>query len=101
MSQGAAHDVEAQIAKQAWTSLIAGVLGLVCCQLLAVWAIIAANNTTKLIALHDIGQEHRVRATVGKVLGIAALVIFALGIVGWLLVIVLGVGGNAFRLAAR
>ena len=62
---------------------------------LNIWAIIAANNANKLIAEHGVGQEHQTKATIGKVLGIIALVLWVFGVLIQVLMVVLGAGAAA------
>jgi hypothetical protein len=93
MSQGMSSGIEAEIKKQATTALITGILGLVCCAPLAIWAYIAGSSAERMIAQHGVGQEHQTLAKAGRILAIVTAVLLVLGIV--LQVVVLIVGGLA------
>ena len=83
--------VESEISSKATTSLVTGILGIFCCALLGIWAIIAGNQAQALIAQTGMGQQHATKANIGKILGIVALVLWAIGLV---LRVVLNVGGG-------
>jgi len=88
--------VEAEISSKATTALITGILSIVCCALLGIWAIMSGNQAQALIAQTGVGQQHASKANIGKILGIVALVLWGIAV---LLNIVMGIiGGGAAAL---
>ena len=83
------------ISSQSTTALVTGILGLLCCAPLGIWAIIAGGNAEKMIAQEGIGQEHKGKATAGKILGIVAVVLWGVSLVVGVLLMMLGVIGAA------
>ena len=83
-------NVVSEISSKATTALVTGILGILCCALLGIWAVIAGNQAEQMIAQHGVGQEHKTKATIGKVLGIIALVLWVLAIIAN---VVLNLGG--------
>lgn len=97
MAQGnyqapAGGGVDAEIKKQAMTSLITAIVAFFCCPLLAIWSIIAGNNALKMIEQTGQGKDHESLAKIGKILGIVVLVLAAVSIVAQIIFMVLGVG---------
>ena len=64
-------------------ALVMGILGLVCCAPLGILAIIAGNKAEKMIAQEGIGQEQKGKATIGKILGIEAVVLWGVFAIVW------------------
>jgi hypothetical protein len=95
--QGTNPAVESEISSKATTSLITGILSFVCCPLLGIWAIMASNQAQALIAQTGAGQQHASKATIGKILGIVALVLMVVGIIGNILLAVIGGGAAALQ----
>jgi hypothetical protein len=69
---------------RATTALVLGILGLVCCGLLGIPAAIIGKQEMASIDQGLAPVEGRGLAQAGFILGIVSLVLWALGIVGWL-----------------
>jgi len=70
-----------EIEKQAGASLIWGIVGILCFGIiLGPFAIYRGNKAKRLIDQHNIGHEHRGKATAGFICGIIGIVSFFVGI---------------------
>lgn len=75
-------------ASQATTVLVLGILGVVLCQLLGPVAWVMGNNELQAIDAGRRAPENRGTANAGRILGIIATVLIAIGILFAILVIV-------------
>jgi Sec-independent protein secretion pathway component TatC len=73
--------IEKEIASQATTSLVVGIISIFCCGIILGWfAIYRGNKALQLIAQYNVGHQHKTNATAGKIIGIIAIVLNVLGI---------------------
>ncbi len=75
-------------ASQATTILVLGIIGVVLCQLLGPAAWVMGNNELKAIDAGRRAPENRGTANAGRILGIIATVLMAIGIILLILVII-------------
>jgi hypothetical protein len=75
--------------------LVFGILGLVACAPLGIVAWIMGNGDMRAIDNGEMDPEGRSLTQVGKILGIVATILFALGLLLGLFVFVLGIGAAA------
>ncbi len=75
--------------------LVLGILSLVICQPLGIVAWILGNSDLKDMAAGSMDPEGRQLTQIGKILGIIAVALMALGILIFILAIALGVGTAA------
>lgn len=75
--------------------LVLGILSLVICQPLGIVAWILGNSDLKDMAAGTMDPEGRQLTQIGKILGIIAVALMALGILIFILAIALGVGTAA------
>lgn len=72
--------VEKEIASQATTSLVVGIISIFCCGIILGWfAIYRGNKALTLIQQYGVGQQHKTNATAGKIIGIVAIVLNVIG----------------------
>ena len=74
--------------------LVLGILSLVVCQILGIFAWIMGNNDLKAMDAGTMNPEGRSITQIGKILGIIATVLLGLGVVIWILIIIGLVGGG-------
>ncbi|QEG43219.1 DUF4190 domain-containing protein [Roseimaritima ulvae] len=87
--------LEKEIKSQAVTSLIVGIVSLVCCGIiLAPFAIYRGNKAKSLIDQSGIGQQHRGIAMAGFIIGIVSLVLNVIGLIFYAIAIAAGAAGN-------
>jgi len=72
--------------------LVLGILGLIICQPVGIAAWLMGNADLKEINAGTMDPEGKTLTQIGKILGIIATVLLALGIVFFILMMVLGVG---------
>jgi hypothetical protein len=72
--------------------LVLGILGLIICQPVGIAAWLMGNADLKEIGAGTMDPEGKTLTQIGKILGIIATVLLALGIVFFILMMVLGVG---------
>ncbi len=72
--------------------LVLGILGLIICQPVGIAAWLMGNADLKEINAGTMDPEGKTLTQIGKILGIIATVLLALGIVLFILMMVLGVG---------
>jgi ABC-type Fe3+ transport system permease subunit len=75
---------------QATTILVLGILGLICCAPLGIAAWIMGNKELEAIDAGLRNPENRGTANAGRIIGIVATVLLALGLVVFLASLVLG-----------
>lgn len=78
---------------QATTALVLGILGLVCCGVLAPFAWYIGQQELKNIAAGRVPADNEGMARAGQILGIIGSVILGLGILGLILFIPFGMLG--------
>lgn len=78
-----------QEASQATTILVLGILGLVCCGPLGIVAWVMGNNEIQAIDAGRRDPANRGTANAGRIVGIVATVLLAIGIV-WLVLFIAG-----------
>lgn len=87
--------LEKEIKSQAITSLVVGIVSLVCCGIvLAPFAIYRGNKAKTLIDQSGIGQQHRGIAMAGFIIGIVSLVLNVIGLIFYVIMIAAGAAGN-------
>lgn len=80
---------------KAQTAMILGILGLVCCQLLAIPAYIIGNNAVKEIDASGGQYGGRGMANAGKICGLIGIILLVVSIVFWILwIAVLGASSS-------
>jgi hypothetical protein len=91
LAPDSAYRIQREIASQATTCLVVGILSLVCAGIigifLAPFAIYRGNKALRLIRQHNIGHEHSGSATAGKIIGIVSLSLHLVGLLGYVLLI--------------
>jgi TRAP-type C4-dicarboxylate transport system permease small subunit len=78
---------------QATTALVLGILGLVCCGILAPVAWYLGHQELEKIAAGRVSPENQGMAKAGQILGIIGTVILGLAVLGFLLFIPFGLLG--------
>jgi len=86
--------VEQEIQTKTTHAIIAAVLGFLCCPLIDIYAIIAANQALAMINQTGAGQQHRTLATVAKFFGIIHLGLAVLGILLYIVLMVVGIAAG-------
>lgn len=66
---------------QATTALVLGILGIVCCQVLSIFAWIMGNNELEGIKAGRRNPENQGTATAARILGIVGTVLLGIGVV--------------------
>jgi hypothetical protein len=77
---------------KATTSLVTGIIGILCCQLLGIVAIITGKQATAEAAAAGFPPPSNAKA--GVILGWIALALMVLGLVFWALMFALGAAGS-------
>ena len=80
-----------EVSSKATTALVTGILSILCCAPLGIWAIIAAGQAQSLADASGEGHDQLGKATAGKVCGFIGLGLWALGIIAQ---VVLNMGGG-------
>ena len=88
------NPVEQEIQTKATHAIIAAIVGFLCCPLIDIYAIIAANQALSMIKQTGAGQHHSTLATVAKIIAIIHLVLTALVLVFYVVLIVIGVAAG-------
>ncbi len=81
--------------------LVLGILSIIICQPVGIAAWIMGNNDLKEIAAGTMNPEGKSLTQIGKILGIIAVVLLVLGIIGTILALVVGVGAAAAGAGAQ
>lgn len=79
---------------KAQTAMILGILGLVCCQLLAIPAYIIGNNAVKEIDASGGQYGGRGMANAGKICGLIGIVLMILGIIFYVILFAVGAANS-------
>jgi hypothetical protein len=77
---------------KATTSLVTGIIGILCCGLLGIVAIVTGKQATAEAVVAGYPQPSNAKA--GIILGWIAIALMAIGAVVWILLIALGVAGS-------
>lgn len=77
---------------KATTSLVTGIIGLLCCGLLGIVAIVTGKQATTEAAVAGYPQPGNAKA--GIILGWIAIALMILGILAWILLFALGIAGS-------
>ena len=87
--------LDQEIQKKATNALIAALIGFLCCPLVHIYAIMAANDALNQIKMTGVGQQHQTLATIAKIVAIVHLCIVGAVMVFYIFMIILGVGAAA------
>lgn len=79
---------------KAQTAMILGILGLVCCGLLAIPAYIIGNNAVKEIDASGGQYGGRGMANAGKICGLIGIVLMVLGIIFYVILFAVGAANS-------
>ncbi len=77
--------------------LVLGILSLILCAPLGIVAWILGNTDLKEMAAGTMNPEGRDLTKIGKILGVIGTVLFALGVIAFILVFALGIGAAAIQ----
>jgi len=75
--------------------LVLGILGLVVCPICGIFAWIFGNADLKEMAAGTMDRSGESNTNAGKICGIVSVVLWAIGIVLYILIVALAVGGGA------